>query len=363
MNMLSDSVRTSTYHSAIIANGPTMFANRVVMDVGAGSGAFTFRDGFRTNNQSQLKGILSFFAVKSGAQMVIAVEASGMAEKISRMLASAHSRNQYLKNRLLVLHSKVEEITPNMLIPNSQGFVTTDTRVVDTIISEPVGVLLLHERMVESFIYARDHFLKPGGAMMPESGTIHLAPFSDAAFYAQTMAKARFWENTDFYGVDFSPLKSDAVDEAFEQVAVGVFNPSILIANKVSHCVDFRFCTVEELSDIVIPIDWISQYTGIMHGIAGWFDLDLCGVVIERSYNIAAEMFLPTASSGVGGSPYEAWVTADRSDDREDEGDDADEDLRYTRRARWLLHEQLFTYGLEAPAMSPDRPETLSLYK
>ncbi|KAJ3193297.1 hypothetical protein HDU82_002861 [Entophlyctis luteolus] len=355
------------------------------MDVGAGSGAFTFRDGFRTNNQSQLKGILSFFAVKSGAQMVIAVEASGMAE--------------YLKNRLLVLHSKVEEITPNMLIPNSQGFVTPDTRVVDTIISEPVGVLLLHERMVESFIYARDHFLKPGGAMMPESGTIHLAPFSDAAFYAQTMAKARFWENTDFYGVDFSPLKSDAVDEAFEQVAVGVFNPSILIANKVSHCVDFRFCTVEELSDIVIPIDWISQYTGIMHGIAGWFDLDLCGYILstspdstpthwhqntaplavnkgeriqgwfrmtantERSYNIAAEMFLPTASSGVGGSPYEAWVTADRSDDREDEGDDADEDLRYTRRARWLLHEQLFTYGLEAPAMSPDRPETLSLYK
>jgi histone-arginine methyltransferase CARM1 len=47
---------------------------------------------------------------------------------------------------------------------------------VDVIVSEPIGVLLVHERMNESFLYARDRYLKPGGLLMPASGTVFLAP-------------------------------------------------------------------------------------------------------------------------------------------------------------------------------------------
>ena len=47
---------------------------------------------------------------------------------------------------------------------------------VDAIISEPIGVLIVHERMMESFLYARDHFLKPNGILMPNAGSIYLAP-------------------------------------------------------------------------------------------------------------------------------------------------------------------------------------------
>ena len=47
---------------------------------------------------------------------------------------------------------------------------------VDTLISEPIGVLLVHERMIESYLHARDNFLKPNGNMIPSSGTIFLAP-------------------------------------------------------------------------------------------------------------------------------------------------------------------------------------------
>jgi histone-arginine methyltransferase CARM1 len=47
---------------------------------------------------------------------------------------------------------------------------------VDIIISEPIGVLLVHERMLESFLIARDRYLKPDGAVFPNSGTIFLAP-------------------------------------------------------------------------------------------------------------------------------------------------------------------------------------------
>ena len=37
-------------------------------------------------------------------------------------------------------------------------------RQVDVLVSEPMGTLLVNERMIESYTYARDKFLKPGGA-------------------------------------------------------------------------------------------------------------------------------------------------------------------------------------------------------
>lgn len=50
----------------------------------------------------------------------------------------------------------------------------------------------MHERMIESYLYARDHFLKPisqGGKMYPSQGTIFVAPFTDGNLWTQTMAK------------------------------------------------------------------------------------------------------------------------------------------------------------------------------
>ena len=37
-NMLQDQVRTSMYYSTIVYNGPTLFQDKIVMDLGAGSG-------------------------------------------------------------------------------------------------------------------------------------------------------------------------------------------------------------------------------------------------------------------------------------------------------------------------------------
>ncbi len=56
-NMMQDYIRTSTYQRAILAN-MTDFREKVVLDVGAGSG------------------ILSFFAQQAGAKKVYAVEGS-----------------------------------------------------------------------------------------------------------------------------------------------------------------------------------------------------------------------------------------------------------------------------------------------
>ncbi|KAI9032272.1 S-adenosyl-L-methionine-dependent methyltransferase [Hyaloraphidium curvatum] len=242
-NMLQDTVRTSTYHSAIVSNAP-MFADKVVMDVGAGSG------------------ILSYFAVQAGARKVWAVEASNMAEKMKRFLSHAGSKNVWLRDKIQVIQGKIED--ESIPIPPQS---------VDIIISEPIGVLLVHERMLESFLFARDRYLKPTGAVFPSDGTIFLAPFTDASLWTQTMAKVRFWDQNNFYGVDLSPLSKEAKDEIFGMPVVGTFDPRTLLSPPSSFAINFRTITIPELQEFTVPINWTPNFTGIIHGIAGWFDI------------------------------------------------------------------------------------------
>lgn len=59
-NMLSDTIRTTTYRNAILGNSAVGFAGKTVMDVGAGSGVLSFfaaevrkRSHFEGTNQSR----------------------------------------------------------------------------------------------------------------------------------------------------------------------------------------------------------------------------------------------------------------------------------------------------------------------
>ena len=45
--------------------------------------------------------------------------------------------------------------------------------------SEPLGTFLLNERMLETYIIARDTFLKKGGKMFPSSAHLCIMPFYD----------------------------------------------------------------------------------------------------------------------------------------------------------------------------------------
>jgi hypothetical protein len=70
---------------------------------------------------------------------------------------------------LQVCHSKVEEL----VLPEGEK--------VDVLVSEPMGTLLVNERMLETYLYARDHFLKPGGKLFPVR-SLDLTPQSGHLF-------------------------------------------------------------------------------------------------------------------------------------------------------------------------------------
>jgi len=169
--MLKDSVRTKTYQNVIYQN-KFLFKNKVVLDVGAGTG------------------ILSLFCAKAGAEHVYAVECSHMADMAKEIVEA----NGY-SNVVTVLKGKIEEIE----LPVAK---------VDIIISEWMGYFLLFENMLNSVLYARDKWLVDGGVVLPDKASLHLTAIEDADYKED---KIEFWNNV--YGFDMSCIKKQAIME------------------------------------------------------------------------------------------------------------------------------------------------------
>ncbi|OAY55997.1 hypothetical protein MANES_03G195300v8 [Manihot esculenta] len=244
-NMLQDYVRTGTYYAAVIENRADFFG-RIVVDVGAGSG------------------ILSLFAAQAGAKHVYAVEASEMAEYARKLIAG----NPSLGERITVIKGKIEEVE----LPEKA----------DILISEPMGTLLVNERMLESYVIARDRFLLPNGKMFPTVGRIHMAPFSDEYLFVEIANKALFWQQQNYYGVDLTPLYGSAFQGYFSQPVVDAFDPRLLVAPAIFHVLDFTEIKEEELYEIDIPLKFMASVGTRVHGLACWFDVLFNGSTVQR---------------------------------------------------------------------------------
>lgn len=117
------------------------YIGKVVLDVGTGTG------------------ILAFFALQAGAAKVYAVDASDSC-KIAQILADANG----FSSKIEIIKARIEDVE----LPEK----------VDIIVSEPIGFLLVHERMLESYVTARERFLKPFGLMYPGTGILQINHFN-----------------------------------------------------------------------------------------------------------------------------------------------------------------------------------------
>lgn len=149
---------------------------------------------------------------------------------------------------------------------------------VDVIISEPIGFLLVHERMLEVYTIAREKFLKPSGLMFPSSGSIIFAPLTDEALYQEQLNKSTFWNTTDFYGINLSQAITTAKQEYFSQPVVGCFSSSSLLSSqRAVHTIDFSVITCIELQNFEIDFNFRIDKTALMHGFGCWFDINFDG--------------------------------------------------------------------------------------
>lgn len=167
--MIADHVRTNSYRTAIMRNSESI-RDKVVLDVGAGTG------------------VLSIFCAQAGARKVYAVEACSIAEQAVKIIQLNN-----LEDKIEVIRGTVETVD----LPEK----------VEVIVSEWMGYALLHESMLNSVIYARDKWLKPGGLILPSRAELYIAPVMDPV----AEDRLHFWYTVkDRYGVDMSCMEDFA---------------------------------------------------------------------------------------------------------------------------------------------------------
>jgi len=171
--LLKDEIRTKTFRNAII-NNRHLFKDKILLDIGCGVGIF------------------SLFAAKAGAKMVIAVEKSNVIEYAKRIIRA----NRYDKV-IKVIKGKIEEIE----LPEG-------IQQVDVIIAEWMGYCLFYDSIIQSVIYARDKWLKPGGVMFPDRATMYLVGIEDRDYKED---KVEWWSNV--HGYNMSCLKNYVMRE------------------------------------------------------------------------------------------------------------------------------------------------------
>ncbi|POM85149.1 Methyltransferase domain protein [Cryptosporidium meleagridis] len=193
--MILDKVRTDAYYNFITdpKNSINLFKDKIVLDVGTGTG------------------ILSLFAVKSGAKMVVAVDAAKDTIKIAEKIAQANN----LGNKIHFICGKFEDlslfIVKNEVISISKNELPPKDSVpfkCDIIISEWMGYCLLYESMLYTILDARNRYLKINdgkysGNIFPSSVRlqISLADYSDSIDSIVSP-----WNNKKLYNLDFSEI-------------------------------------------------------------------------------------------------------------------------------------------------------------
>lgn len=197
-----------------------------------------------------------------------------------------------------VIQGAVEEI---VLPQEEDGLVADDgdspEQVVDIIISEWMGYMLLRESMLDSLIRARDKFLKPTtGLMFPSHTTMYLAPVTDEeerriASQEHSNAMNDWFEfavsTKAVYGVDMSVLESDFEREQKEYYLLSSrwseLAPEAVLADPtvVKH-LDMITCTIADSRGILkgapdaefeFDVDG-TTVAGPISGFAGWFTAD-----------------------------------------------------------------------------------------
>ncbi|KAF2097645.1 S-adenosyl-L-methionine-dependent methyltransferase [Rhizodiscina lignyota] len=226
--MLKDDVRTRAYRDAIYQNGH-LFRDKVVLDVGCGTA------------------ILSMFAVKAGAKHVIGVDMSTIIDKAREIVAV-----NGMSNKITLIQGKMEEV--QLPFPK-----------VDIIVSEWMGYFLLYESMLDTVLYARDKYLKPGGLIFPDKATIFMAGIEDGEYKEE---KIGFWDNV--WGFDYTPLKATAMTEPLVDT---VDIKAVVTDPKAVVMLDLYTVTPADLT-FTVPFTLDVRRNDFVHALIAWFDIE-----------------------------------------------------------------------------------------
>jgi predicted RNA methylase len=222
-SMVFDQVRNDAYAAAI---RQLVTPESVVLDLGAGLG------------------ILGFIAAGCGARRVFMVDPSPVLD-ITRQIVQDNG----LDDRIECIKGRIEDID----LPQK----------VDLIISVFTGNFLLEEDLLPSLFHARDRYLKPGGALLPDRAIMRIAPVHAPQFQARNIES---WSDP-LFGIDYSRARTHAANNVY-QTRTEDINAEFL--GDPRDLMELDFMTADSAdcrSSCRFPID----KTGLCHGFLGWF--------------------------------------------------------------------------------------------
>lgn len=223
--MLADSVRNDAFEKAIArAVKPGM----IVADVGTGTG------------------LLAMMACRAGAARVYAIEEAAvitLAEKIVRA-------NGLADRIVLIRGSSLRATLPEK---------------VDVVLSETIGSFVFSEEILSTLVDARERFLEPGGAIVPERIVVTMAPVES------------FREGTGFWE---RPVSGFDYREALPHLATGtpVAARRLEAGDYLDHeavLFDLDFHKATTGMDLHRELEFAARRRGTLHGFVGAWEARL----------------------------------------------------------------------------------------
>ena len=239
--MLRDTVRTAAYEEAILSNSDSLFRDKVVLDIGCGSG------------------VLSLFCAKAGAKQVIAIDNSDIINQAREII----ELNGY-SNVITCVRGKCEDLIETNALP-------LDGKTVDVIVSEWMGYGLFFETMLPSVMAARDALMTPmTGSMFPNVAKIFIEGCNE-------MERLDYWNNV--HGFNMTPMKERMIKELTQDAHVEVVSDAnIVTCRKDIITFDLNTCKDADL-DFEAPFELhlrgdISQNEIQIHSLVISFDIE-----------------------------------------------------------------------------------------
>ncbi|KAB2074637.1 hypothetical protein ES319_A07G164700v1 [Gossypium barbadense] len=225
--MLKDVVRTKTYQNVIYRN-KFLFQNKVVLDVGAGTG------------------ILSLFCAKAGAAHVYAVECSHMADMAKQIVET---------NGLPDVTSLLFRVVNGLGLLNLFLLLLIKAKLL-------LGSYKLHS------LQSKFLFLHPcqvnDGVVLPDEASLYLTAIEDAEYKDD---KIEFWNNV--YGFDMSCIKKQAM---MEPLVDTVDQKQIVTNCHLLKTMDISKMVLGDAS-FTAPFKLIAERDDYIHAFVAYFDV------------------------------------------------------------------------------------------
>jgi len=230
---LSDEVRLACFRKAV---REVVQPGDIVVDLGSGTG------------------VLGLYACQAGASRVYSIDQGsvlGLAQQLCRANGFA-DRVSFLKR------SSLQAELPEK---------------VDVVVADQMGPFGFEAGILEYFHDAQQRFLKRNGKMIPSGIDLWVAPVEIPELYANV----EFWDNRPA-NLDFAAVRAVAVNTGY----TAAFEPKHLLSEPVKLAsIDL---TTSTAAGFKVKSSHIITKPGLMHGVGGWFSVQLSpGVSMTNS--------------------------------------------------------------------------------